>query len=109
MSLKTQMAADISAVFFNASEFAETVTYNGTSITAIPEIGESNQKGNEYSSDGSSDRAEFCVKVANVADPVPGDVIVYSGKSWTVARVLESDANMHRVLCTGSQSAIPWE
>ena len=29
MSLKTQMAADISAVFFNADEFAETVRRGG--------------------------------------------------------------------------------
>lgn len=82
--------------------------YNGTSITAIPMIGESNQKGNEFSGDGSADRAEFSIKATDVADPVPGDVITFRGKSWTVARVLESDANMHRVLCTGSQSAIPW-
>lgn len=109
MSLKTQMAADLSAVFFNTSEFAETVTYNDTSITAIPEIGESNQKGNEFSTDGSADRAEFFIMVADIADPVPGDVIVHYSKTWTVVRVLESDSAMHRVLCTGSQSAIPWE
>ena len=109
MSLKEQMAADVSAVFFNTDEFAETVTYNGASIVAIPEIGESNKKGNEFSGDGSADRAEFCVKATDIADPVPGDVIVHNSKSWIVVRVLESDNAMHRLLCTGSQSAIPWE
>jgi hypothetical protein len=107
-SLKQQMAADVSAVFFNILEFADSATYNGATITVVPQIGESNVKGNEFSNDGSADRAEFFIKVSDVALPVPGDVIAHAGKTWTVVRVLESDDAMHRVLCTAGQSAIPW-
>jgi len=108
MSLKTQMTADISAVFLSTDEFAEIVTYNGTSITAVPEIGESNQKGNEFSSEGSADRATFHVSAVDVSAPVAGDTIVCNGKTWTVARVLASDAAMHSLLCTGNHSAVAW-
>lgn len=108
MSLKTQMTADISAVFFSIDEFAESVTYNGSTIIAVPELGETNRKGNEFSSDGSADRATFHVKATDVPSPAAGDEITFNGVTWAVARVLESDANMHTLLCTANNSAIAW-
>jgi len=38
MSFATQLTAD-EAVFLNANEFAETVTYDGSSVPAIVEVG----------------------------------------------------------------------
>lgn len=108
MSLKDVMAADASAVFLSIYEFADTITYNGSSILAVPEIGESNKKGNEYSDEGSASRAEFSVSAADVPTPDAGDIIVHNSRTWTVARVLESDDAMHRLLCTSDHSAIAW-
>lgn len=105
MSLKDVMAADISAVFFNTSEFAETVTYNGTSITAIPEIGEDNRKGNTFAASGGSGIAYFTVKESDIAWPEPPDKITYKNVTWYVARVISSDGGMHRIECTARESA----
>lgn len=101
MALKQQIAADI-AVFFN--EFAEPATYNGANIDVIPEIGQTLQPGNTVDSDGTSSRALFWVKAADVSAPDSGDLIVYDGKEWQVVRVAESDGAAHCLECIGDVS-----
>lgn len=103
MTLKQQIAAD-AAVFFNAGEFAESATYNGTSIEVIPEIGQTLQPGNTVDSDGTSARALFWVKAADVAAPDSGDMIVHDGKEWQVVRIAESDGTVHYLECIGDVS-----
>ena len=99
------MAADISAVFFNPDEFAETVSYNGSSILAIPEISEDNRKGNLFSNEGRAGVAYFTVKATDVVWPEASDLIAHNGITWNVARVVSSAGGMHRVECTTRESA----
>lgn len=112
MNFKEQLAADVSAVFFNPDEFAESVTYRSgyagavQSILAIPEIGEDNVQGNTFASDGSSARAFFWLRAADVPQPEPPDVIVHAGVEWNVARISESAEGMHKVECVGSESPL---
>lgn len=103
MNFKDQMAAD-AAVFFNAAEFGEAATYNGDPVTVVPEIGATLQPGNTVEPDGSSDRAIFWVKVADVASPESGDVIEHNTKSWDVIRIVATDSAAHCVECIGARS-----
>lgn len=103
MTFKAQLAADLAA-FFHIDEFAETVTYNGNTIIAVPEIGESNAKGNTFDTGGKSDQAYFWVKVADVATPSPGDAIEFAGTTWIVSRAVESDGAAHRLECAANES-----
>lgn len=89
--------------FFNINEFAEQVEYNWEIIMAIPEIGESNTKGNMVSSEGSSDKAYFVVKTKDVPTPSPGDTIRFQG-DWQVVRIVESDNLTHRLECVANES-----
>ncbi len=103
MGLKDQLAHDASSVILNIDEFAETVVYNGTSIRAIVELGVEQTPGNTFASDGESDRATITVLVADVPDPVRGDKIETSLKTWEVVRVLASDVAMHTLECTANE------
>ena len=103
MGLKDQLAHDASSVMFNTDEFAEDVLYNGTSIRAIVELGVEQTPGNTFASDGESDRATITVLVANVPDPVRGDKIETSLKTWEVVRVLASDVATHTLECTANE------
>lgn len=105
MTLKDQIAADV-AIFFNTDEFAEQVTYNGVSILVVPEIGETNQRGNGIVSDGRSDKAYFWVEVSEVPNPVAGDTISHLSKTWSVVRVAEGDGGMYKLECVANES--PW-
>jgi len=101
MTLKSQMAAD-AAIFFNLNEFGEAATYNGSTVTVIPEIGATLQNGNTIDTTGFSNRAVFCVPVASVPHPSGTDTIIHAGKTWYVVRVLESDSVSHRIECVGT-------
>jgi len=99
------MRADL-AIFFNPEELGEKIIYNGVEITAIPDMGESNAKGNTFTNDGSADRAFFEVTIDDVPSPSAGDEIVYMDKTWEVARIVESDTITHRLACISNQSAM---
>jgi len=106
MSLKTQIIAD-TQIFLNTDEFAEQIIYNGASITAIIEIGETNTKGNSYSSDGHSDQGFAEISVIDIPNPQEGDdIICENGKHWRVARIVESDIAMHRLAIIANEGAI---
>ncbi len=104
MSLKDIMADDVDDIFFDENENAEPITYDGTPMLAIPNIGAYPERGNEYSQEGSAARATFEIKAALVPDPRPGAEIVHSGKAWQVAKLLQSDGLVHVLLCTGQES-----
>lgn len=103
MNFKDQMAVD-AAVFFNAAEFGEAATYNGDPVTVVPEIGATLQPGNTIDTDGSSDRALFWVKAADVASPESGDVIEHNAKTWDVIRIVATDSAAHCLECIGARS-----
>ena len=106
MSLKDLMESDISRVFLNLNGIAEKIDYNGAEITAIPEIGESNRKGNTFSTEGQSDQAWFSVAETDIPEPLSGDTITYKNKSWQVIRISETGAGLHRLECIAGGSAV---
>ena len=107
MNFKDQMAAD-AAVFFNADEFGEAATYNGVAVTVVPEIGASMQTGTGLDSAGNSDRASFWVLASEVPAPKETDKIIYSGVTWTVYKLGETDNVMHQVLCYSKVNPHQW-
>lgn len=86
MTLKTDMTDDLD-VFFDTDEFAETITYNSTSISAVVEYGE---KFDERSGLVVA-TAEIEVKVSDVADPADDDTAVIGSNTWYYDRILSGD------------------
>lgn len=106
MSLKEQLAQDAD-VFLNTSEFAEPLLYNGASIQAVLERGLEFAPGNTFTGEGQSARAELQVAVMDVPSPKPQDIVeTDDGICWQVARILDSDAAMHRLELISQES--PW-
>ena len=64
----------------------ETVLYEGREIRAIFRYGSTGEKGNGYSSDGSSTDGSLRVKLSDVPNPVEGDNVIIQGKRWAVVR-----------------------
>lgn len=92
MSLKDQMASDM-AIFFNKDEFGEDITYNGATITGIPEHGTDRDRGVGWDSNAEASIATVMVQASDVNSPLPSDEVVIRGKVWTVSRIIASDEN----------------
>jgi hypothetical protein len=107
MNLKDAMAADVVAIFLNANEFAEYVEYKGKIIKGVFARGHTAEKGNVFSAQGETDRATLSVSIADVPAPQAGDSFVINGTTWSVARIIASDAGMHDLECTANESALP--
>ena len=86
MTLKTLIASDLSS-FFNQNEFAETVTYAGTAITAIVSHGEKPAQ----ESGSTVQKATLFVKVSDVATPAYRDVVVIGSDTWYMQGRLNGD------------------
>lgn len=84
MSFKDQMSADL-GVFFNTSEFAETIVYNSSSIPAIINRFKDPDISGEVAT-----RAEIMIKKAS-ASVAYNDQVFFDGKTWMVERVDQSD------------------
>ena len=102
MTLKTQMATDLS-VFFNSNEFAESVTYtpsggSGTTITALVFRSEDFQE--TYVRGPDTARAEIWVKKSQVTNPQFGDVYSFDSQYWEMdpsRGVIYEDDNVLRI------------
>ena len=103
MGFKEQVARDIAAIFTTA-EHGETADYEGKTIVVIPEVEAENQKGNTFVNDGCSGLAYFWVRRADVEMPAPGDVILFDGEKYTVARRVSTTSVLHKVECTVRES-----
>lgn len=100
MSLADDIAADLTAHHFNTDEFAESVTYNGTTIAAVVEYGEDPATPKSYAGAGARsqvERADLWVKVADVARPAYRDTVVIGGRTWYVRGVLSGDGFVWRI------------
>jgi len=86
MTLKTNIAADLSA-FFNEDEFAEEVTYAGSDITALVFYAENPAK----ESGSTVQKATLFVKVSDVATPAYRDAIVIGSDTWYMQSRLNGD------------------
>jgi hypothetical protein len=92
MGLKDQIAADISTVFLNTGELAETVTVNGSGLAvAVVEVGEDPAKGNGVGSGGSAAKAHVWISVEDLPNPNGSDTIAQaSGRVWRVIRIISA-------------------
>jgi hypothetical protein len=73
MTFASQIAADL-GVFFNTDEFAESATYNGTSILAVEdEVSERNTGQPGFA----SPLFAVFIKAADVPRPKGGDTVVF--------------------------------
>jgi len=82
MSFASQILVDLS-VFFNADEFADSVTYNGAALSAVFIPDEENRM--QLKADAS--QAYLIVKVSDLASaPAYRDVIVINGNTWYAFR-----------------------
>ena len=81
MTFKDHLATDLANVFFNDSEFAESITYAGTEILAVPQ---------DASSISTSvpgvdvPTMAILVREADVAQPKAGDTVIVHGRTWHV-------------------------
>lgn len=83
---KDQIKKDLD-IFFNPDEFAEEIVYRSAVIPAIVDYTEN------LKMDGSSVSQEAIIQVKkdDVSDPVFGDLVVFSGKNWSVERIISGD------------------
>lgn len=86
MTLAAQITSDLATVF-DTDEFAQAVTYNGTSINAIVDYGE-DQDTNDADS---ITKATIFVKVSNVTLPVYRDTVIINSITWEVLNIAEGD------------------
>jgi nitrogen regulatory protein PII len=84
MTLRAIIAADLDDVFFDVDEFAESITYNGTTIMAIVEYGKQRAK------DAIVFDAEILVKASDVPIPTYRDTVVIDGVTFKVLQDAES-------------------
>ena len=94
MSLATQIATDLSKIY-STDEFAQAVTYAGSSVTGIVSYTEDlDQRGAVYSSHSShAATAELRVRKSEVASPAYRDTVVIGSVTWRVRRVISGDGH----------------
>lgn len=80
MALRDDINADLAAHHFNTDDFARTVTYNGSDISALVDFGMYDDTGENACT------ARLIVKASDVAAPAYRDTVVISGTSWRVFR-----------------------
>lgn len=78
------------ATFYNTDEFAVTVTYDGTSITADVMYGDSG-KDRDYNKDFSVTKAVLRVKQSDVTNPAYRDTVIIGSNTWYVQREIQGD------------------
>jgi len=88
MSFSTQLTADDLAIY-NTDEFAETVTYNSGSISAIVDYGEALDEvtGRMVAT------AQMSIKVSDVASPARRDVVVINSVTWYVSDTISGNGS----------------
>lgn len=95
MTLKDQITSDLST-FFNADEFAETVSYNGSDISGVVDFGEDLNE----QSDGLQAVATVFVKKSDVVDPDYRDTVVIDTVTWHVSNIQEGDSDVWKLNIT---------
>ena len=84
MTLKTQIEDDLD-IFLNTDEFAETISYNGSSISAIFSSKKNLDNDTEVKGgDTSMAKAILIVKVSDIASPAYRDTVIRSNVTWKI-------------------------
>lgn len=81
MTFKDHLADDLDTVFFNADEFAFSITYNGASILAIEADGFLMSTGIPGVTQPTR---SIMVRQADVANAKVGDKVVFNEQTWHV-------------------------
>jgi len=84
MTFQDLLSSDL-ARFFNADEFAETISYNGSNVPAIFAYSENP----DDVGDATQAVAEIYVKTSDVAAPNYRDVVIIGATTWYVRRIKE--------------------
>lgn len=92
MTVKDTIAADVS-LFFDTTEFAETVVYEGASIPAVVSRGASGAANDPAAPRRSpvADTALLDLSASDVAAPAYNDSVTISGESWRVHHIVSGD------------------
>jgi hypothetical protein len=92
VSFKTNAAADVSAVFMDTTEFAQSFTTSaGATISGILDYG---QDLAGYDLGGQAVMASLSVSAAEYADPQRYDTLNDGTYSWRVERIINGDGYM---------------
>ena len=91
MTLRDQYEADRSLWLGSELPWVQSVTYNGTTVSASFQIK------TEELTDGRRESADLIVSAADVSAPAYRDAVVFSGKTWRVLRIISSDSYSHRL------------
>jgi len=105
VTLKTQIAADMSAIF-NVNEFGETITYTPADIDVVPftcvgifeDLGVDLMESRVYRDVASVRILQSALTLGGVAEPKPtrnnqtGDTITRDGAVWTIIDPMEQDS-----------------
>lgn len=85
--------SEIRAIFAKADAvMGETISYNGSTIYATPEIGATLDKNTGIDAATLADLAVFTVNEVDVPAPTAGDAITYNGKTYKVNRIQSYDS-----------------
>jgi len=87
MTLAEDMAADLAANQYDTDEHAVSVSYNGSSISALVEYGDDL----EDSQDGLFAVAYLTVLKSDVASPAYRDPVIISSQTWYVQKIVKGD------------------
>tara|TARA_R100001530_G_scaffold133847_4_gene107828 strand:+ start:934 stop:1287 length:354 start_codon:yes stop_codon:yes gene_type:complete len=92
-TLAAQILLDRANVFLNTGDFAETITYEGNSITAIVDIGEE-EVVDDVGRTTKEIRGTVTVSTSDVSNPAPGDTWVHNSITYTVENVRSQEGGM---------------
>ena len=79
-------------VFFRTGDFAETITFAGSSVTAQVWRDGTDEIIRENGKVDTQNVARIALSKNQVTAPAIGDVAVFDSKSWETDRILQSDA-----------------
>lgn len=102
MTLRDQYEADRSLWLGSELPWVQSVTYNGTTVSASFQIK------TEELADGRRESAELIVSAADVSAPAYRDAVVVDGDTWRVLRVVSSDTYSYRLELTKAENPI-WQ
>ena len=89
-SLNTQMTNDLT-VFFNTGEFAEAITWGGTSTNAVVEREAEADEADYHSATARMKRATVFLNKSVITAPAIGDIAVFDSLNWEAVRRLRND------------------
>jgi len=95
MTFSDQIVSDLSQVFYNASEFAESATYtprtgSPSTVTVIRQDQDAS-----LNTESPGDRAEIRIRTSELTTPNIGDQITMGGDTWQVIEILGGGPSEH--------------